>query len=228
MIYRYQCKSCLTLSESEVSTSDKPREWRPPFAIACSACEGGKAVRIWGCDVGIQNDSDAVKHIGQSNSNASNIEFVGSGFPDSDRKIQEEVDELEALMDEPPTRHDIAAANQQMEELERERGKPKGFYSGEREMESVEFQKMTDQEMEQEAARLASSLGQEVGNQDNYTEEGDRIVKVSPENLSQVAGEYGNSVYNLEGQDNIKIQRVKRRGKEALSEEAKDSKIGRL
>lgn len=225
MIYHYKCKSCYTLSEVDISLSDKDSNWRPPFNIQCPSCNQ-KSIRVWGCNIGVQNNSDEVKNVGQSKSSANNIEFVGKGFPDSDRKIQEEIDEIESLMDEPPTQYDIAAANQQMEELEREKGKPKGFYSGEREREDVEFQKMSDQEMHQEAARLSSSLQKQVGFQE-IEEEGKKIVKVSPDNLKEVASEYGNSVYNLSNSDKVKVRRVKRRGKDQLSEEAKQTKMNR-
>lgn len=232
MRYDYQCHSCGTINELEVLLSQKPADWQPPTSIHCQQCKE-KATRIYGCDIGVQNNSDETKHIGKSTSGASNFQFVGNGFPDVDRRLTAEEKEIEEIMDEPPTRAEIEAGNQQMAELEREMGKTQGAISGEREMEDVEIVGVSDDE----ARRIAADEQQRlVGNIDQVVSKhaGEGFVsptEVGPRRIAVPAGDASaSSEYQLpalsEGEKVVK-KIAKRRGKEKLKEEMQNNRMNR-
>jgi hypothetical protein len=211
--------------------STKPADWSPPQSVDCKICNA-KASRSFGCAIGVQNNSDETKHIGKSTSGASNFQFLGKGFPDVDRRLSEEQKEIEALMDEPPTREEIAAGNQQMEELEQAAGKPKGAISGEREMEDVELVGVSSEEAKRIAADEAQRLDGEVDQTlINASDEGFRPTK-EPRRVSigeddiEAAKQYRLEQPLAEGQKLIKKAAV-RRGKDKLREEMKTNRANR-
>jgi hypothetical protein len=134
MKYEYKCECGKTLAY-EVSLSLNP-EYEPEQEMKCSC--GKIAQRQFGFTVGVQDNRDQMKNVGTCLSSQRGIEFIGRGYPDAERKLDLEEQEISKIMDEPVTSYDIAAGNEQMTNLEQERGKPKGFYSGNREQTEVE------------------------------------------------------------------------------------------
>lgn len=135
MKFDYYCEECGRATSKEITVADKPDDWDPPESIKC-AC-GNNAGRTFGCAVSMQENRDQMKYVGASLSNQQGVQFVGKGFPDVERKLDAEQKEISDIMDEPVTHHDVTAGYEQMADLEKERGKPQGFYSGKREQEEV-------------------------------------------------------------------------------------------
>ena len=135
MKFEYYCTECGTITAAIITVADKPADWSPEESVQC-AC-GKPAIRTFGCNVSMQENRDQLQHVGSSLSNQRGIEFSGKGFPDVERKLDAEQKEISSIMDEPVTRHDVEAGYEQMAQLEDERGKPKGFYSGKREQVEV-------------------------------------------------------------------------------------------
>lgn len=137
MNFRFHCKNCGLVRNLEISVATKPDDWDPPESVECLRCNG-QATRVFGTRVAVQENRDQMKHIGSSLSNQRGVEFVGKGFPDVERKLDAEQKEISDIMDEPVSEYDIQAGYEQMAQLEQERDKPVGFYSGKREQEEVE------------------------------------------------------------------------------------------
>lgn len=137
MRYEYWCNDCWKTTSEEHLVASKPDNWEPDESVICSHC-GKRAFRTFGAAISVQENRDQLKHVGASLSNQRGVEFVGDGFPDVERKLDAEQQEITAIMDEPVTHHDVEAGYEQMEQLEIERDKPKGFYSGKREEMEVE------------------------------------------------------------------------------------------
>ena len=223
MRYDYECNECGAINELDVSIADKPGDWSPPSAVRCGVCYA-KCKRVFGCAIGVQNNSDDTKHIGKATSSASSIQFVGSGFPDVDRRLKAEEDEIDMLMDEPPTREEIAAGTQQMDELERDLGKPKGAISGDREMEEVELIGVSTDE----ARRVDADAQQRLDGAISATldkADGPRRVKIAADDIES-AKQY--KLNNPLGEGEKVVAKIaKRRGKDKLKEEMKSNKANR-
>ena len=223
MRYEYECQSCGTINELDVMLSDKPADWQPPKSVHCQMCQQ-EASRSYGCAIGVQNDSDETKHIGKSTSSVSNFQFVGDGFPDVDRKLQAEQKEIDELMDEPPTREEIAAGTQQMEEMERSLGKTKGAISGDREMEEVEIVGVSAEE----ARRVDADVQQRLDGAISATldkADGPRRVKIATDDI-EAAKQYKLSHPLAEG-EKVVAKIAKRRGAEKLKEEMQTNRVNR-
>lgn len=137
MNFKYHCKECGLVNTVNIRVANQPEDWSPPATVDCSTCKA-KASRVFGASIGVQENRDQTKHIGESLSSQRGIQFVGKDFPDVERKLDAEEKEIAEIMDEPVTAHDIQSGYDQMAQLEEERGKPKGFYSGKREEVEVE------------------------------------------------------------------------------------------
>lgn len=214
MRYDYECNECGALNSIDVNLSEQPADWNPPQSIECSMCKAGKAQRVFGCVIGIANDSDETKHVGQSTSSSANLQFAGKGFPDADRKLNQEIEEIEKLMDEPPSKAEMAAGRQQMEELERDLGRQKGAISGDREMEDVEVVGVSQTELDRIETESRQSLHKTDSNKIAIL--ADDAEAAMKHNLDPLA----------EGSKVVKHM-AKRRGKEALAEEMRKNKAGR-
>jgi hypothetical protein len=233
MLYEYQCVTCGTINELDVMLSEKPADWQPPKSVHCQECKA-EAKRSYGCAIGVQHNSDETKHIGKSTSSASNFQFMGEGFPDVDRRLDAEQKEIDELMDEPPTREEIAAGTQQMDELERDLGKPKGAISGDREMEEVELVGVSADEARRVDAeakqRLATTIDKAVA---RHADEGFvSPTKSAPRRVSIEAGDHhAAKEYKLdtplaEGQK-VVAKIAKRRGADKLKSEMESNKVNR-
>jgi predicted nucleic acid-binding Zn ribbon protein len=231
--YEYECSACGTINELDVMLSDKPADWQPPKSVHCQQCQS-EAKRSYGCVIGVQNNSDETKHIGKSTSSTSNFQFLGEGFPDVDRKLEAEQKEIDELMDEPPTREEMDAGRQQMEELERDLGKPKGAISGDREMEEVELVGVSADEARRVDAdaqqRLDGVIDQAVA---KHADAGFvSPTRAARRRVSIAAGDHAAAKeYKLnqpleEGQKTV-AKIAKRRGKEKLKSEMESNRVNR-
>jgi hypothetical protein len=214
MKFEYQCEGCGASISVNQTVGDKPSDWQPDEMIPCDNC-GGEAVRIFGCDIGMDNKSDETRHIGQTTSSKSNLQFVGKGFADVDRRVENEVAEIDRLMSEPPTEYDIEAGKQQAAEIEREKGKPVGSISGNRETENVTIKAVDHAEAERNRIAASQKLVNKL----------EAEMVVGPDEMEKIAKDL--NMKPLEVGETVTKQVQKRRGKEVLAEEAKKNRLNR-
>lgn len=214
MKYEYQCEGCGACISVNETVSDKPADWQPKETIECDNC-GGEASRLFGCDIGMDNKSDVTKHVGNTTSGQSSLQFVGKGFSDTDRRVNDEIGEIDRLMSEPPTAYDIEAGKQQAAEVELEKGKPIGSISGIRETEDVTVRSVDQQEAERHRIAAAQKLGKQLESE----------MVVGPDQMEKVAKDL--NMRPLEVGETVTKQVQKRRGKETLAEEAKKNRLTR-
>lgn len=213
MKFVYMCEGCSAEITVNETVGDKPVDWTPEDVIKCDNC-GGNATRIFGCDIGIDNARDTIK-VGESLSNTSNVQFVGKGFADVDRRLESETQEIERLMAEPATAYDIEAGKQQAEELEREKGKVKGSISGHRETENVKIRAVSEDEAEKRRIDQAQKFSKQLENE----------IVVGPDQIEEVSKKLG--IQPLKVGEEVTKTMQKRRGKNVLAEEARKNRLSR-